>query len=419
MTDTLVEKYRPEKLSDVKGNPTAIKAIKQWAEKWQKGETGKPLLLHGDPGTGKTSTAIALSKQFDWPLNHVNLSDSRRSDEILTIAEIAESKPVDDDYQLVLLDEVDNFDSRVNHDPLSRVLKNPQNPIICTANDSYSVPNWLSGKTHEHKFNLRKSSRRNHLEEIAESEGFELSQQDINKLAERPDLRSAINDMSFWAGSDVPPDVDTREWESNRFQAISKLLKCDSEWKDIMSPSDRAFTPPDAMFWAAENLSSQWRGLEAAVAYNALSQADMNIARAERTRNYRYWKYASAFLERLPDTRLTEPYMGYVNVDYPSWQHQYTSTANGDTAEATLFRKLKGEWGFSFAGSFNEFRQDIIPILKSLDGDRKKEIALNYDLTDSEMSVLGLDGSQFDEWAVPEKPQKSEWKPETNSATDW
>ena len=420
MTRLLSERYRPQTLSEIKGNGKAVKEIKQWAEKWQEGERQNPLLLHGEPGTGKTSTAMALSNDFGWPLAQFNASDTRRSDEIARIARQIQVQPPTADYQLVLLDEVDNLYGRADAEPLKAVLRNPTNPILCTANEHWNVPDWLTRYAKKKKFNLQKRSRRNHIKEIVEKEGFDLDKQDIDKLAGRPDLRSAINDLQMWADADIPPDTDGRDWDTNRFAAIRMLLQCDSRWKDVMSPSDGAFTPPEAIQWAAENVSSQWRGLEAAVAYNALSYADVCCGMAEQSQDYRFWKYATAHLEKVPDTRLTEPYMGYINIDHPTWYGSKKASPKSDTPEARLYRKLKGDWGFRFAGSYYEFRNDILPTLQDMSDDEKKELALDYDLDTEEMSVLGITKAEFDDWAIPGEPKEGEgYVPPTNSVTDW
>ncbi|KEP65206.1 UNVERIFIED_CONTAM: replication factor C, subunit 5, putative [Hammondia hammondi] len=55
-----VEKYRPERLSDVLAHDDIIRTIRHYVNKGQLPH----LLFHGPPGTGKTSTILAVAKEF-------------------------------------------------------------------------------------------------------------------------------------------------------------------------------------------------------------------------------------------------------------------------------------------------------------------------------------------------------------------
>ncbi|PHJ23760.1 activator 1 36 [Cystoisospora suis] len=55
-----VEKYRPERLRDVLAHEDIIKTIRRYVDRGQLPH----LLFHGPPGTGKTSTILAVAKEF-------------------------------------------------------------------------------------------------------------------------------------------------------------------------------------------------------------------------------------------------------------------------------------------------------------------------------------------------------------------
>uniref|UniRef100_A0A8C9LPV8 Replication factor C subunit 5 n=1 Tax=Piliocolobus tephrosceles TaxID=591936 RepID=A0A8C9LPV8_9PRIM len=55
-----VEKYRPNVLSDIISHEQVIATIRKFVDK---GELPH-LLLHGPPGTGKTSTILAVCKNY-------------------------------------------------------------------------------------------------------------------------------------------------------------------------------------------------------------------------------------------------------------------------------------------------------------------------------------------------------------------
>jgi len=57
------EKYRPESLDEIVGNERAVTELKRWADAWNHGNPKKrAVILSGGPGTGKTSSALALAK---------------------------------------------------------------------------------------------------------------------------------------------------------------------------------------------------------------------------------------------------------------------------------------------------------------------------------------------------------------------
>ncbi len=72
------EKYRPTLLQEVLGNGKAISELREWAEAWERGKpVTRAAILYGPAGTGKTSAALALSREMDWDEVEMNASDVR------------------------------------------------------------------------------------------------------------------------------------------------------------------------------------------------------------------------------------------------------------------------------------------------------------------------------------------------------
>lgn len=414
--ESWVEKWRPDNFSEIQGNNKDVKAIKQWAENWSEGDS--PQLLSGPPGTGKTSTAQVTASHMGWPITEVNASSSRTSDDILDIAAAMSTSPVDADQHLVLLDEIDSLDSAANLSPLKKALSDPHSPIVLTANDSYSVPKTLKRECTEREFSLQKRSRKAKLKDIRDAENVDISNQDLGKLSTRPDLRSAINDLQMYAShEDAEVGWDERSWSQGEFDAIDNIL-------DGEGYVNFDATPADFIWWLDENwradaseLGKNVRGLEAVVVYDCLSRADKFLERAEK-QDYRFWSVANALLKATQEARLSKPYEGWVQQDFPSYFRWSTDKHTDGSPEANLYQRLSevDKNNFALSGNYTYFKQILLPLLKDLPEEDREEIAFNAGCEDEELKALGLEPDSIEE------KRATNWvegQGETNSALKW
>ncbi len=389
MSESFTTRFRPKSLSDIKGHPTAIKKIKKWAKNWTEGD--KALLLHGPAGTGKTSTAEALANDMEWEIEEVNASSVRRKDDIKHLVQSIRGKS--DEPILFLIDECDSMDGR-SLTPLKKILNDPPNPIIFTANEKWQVPNSIENNTTNHKFNLQKRSIKPVIRDIAEKEGIDISKQEIGKLATRQGLRDAINDLQEYAESDGSVDWDDREQDIGNFKAVDNILR-GKKYSGEM-------TPPDLVDWLDENIYEDMDGVEAMRAFQCLSEADKFVQRANDTQNYSWWKYAGSIAEEVANVRLTEPY-DWINKSYPQSRRNKPPKSTYDNPEATLYREIKNSEGYSGSFSFQEFRKDILPILKEQSKDEKMNMVLSYSLSSDAMKGLDITRTQYENWLSEEK----------------
>ena len=163
------EKYRPKSLDEVVGNERAIVDLRDWASSWDNGIPKKrAVILAGKPGTGKTSSAIALANDFGWTVIELNTSDARNAEKIRHVATFGSINETFTDEgrfisshvggrKLIILDEADNLyesstSSKINENDFSDkggkkaiidTIKQTKQPIILIVNDYY---NLIKGK---------------------------------------------------------------------------------------------------------------------------------------------------------------------------------------------------------------------------------------------------------------------------------
>ncbi|MDA4132775.1 MAG: AAA family ATPase, partial [Thaumarchaeota archaeon] len=132
-----VEKYRPKKMEEMIGNEDCRVAASVWLKKWKPG--AKALLLMGPPGTGKTTLANLLAKQFRMNIVELNASDTRTKDKLeKKIGEAILTVSLFGERSLIFLDEVDGLLGRSDYggvEFIKEAVKVTQNPIIMAAND--------------------------------------------------------------------------------------------------------------------------------------------------------------------------------------------------------------------------------------------------------------------------------------------
>ncbi|GAW82453.1 replication factor C3 [Plasmodium gonderi] len=199
-----VEKYRPNVLNDIISHEQVISTIQKFVEK---GELPH-LLLHGPPGTGKTSTILAVCKELYGESRssfvlELNASDDRGisvvRDQIKTFAESKNHYNTCEktSLKLIILDEADHMTFPAQN-AMRRIMENyAKNVRFCLlCNYVNKITPAIQSRCTSFRFSpLKKENMINKALDIANSEKVDLTKDGLESLIRvgRGDMRRILN----------------------------------------------------------------------------------------------------------------------------------------------------------------------------------------------------------------------------------
>jgi len=188
-----VEKYRPDNLEGYIGNEVFINDLKQWIK-----EANIPnLLLHGSPGTGKTTAAKLIVKNIQCDSLYLNCSDENGIDTIRdTVKQFASSasfKPL----KVVILDEADFLTINAQaalRNIIDTFIGKTRFIFTCNYVDRIIEPLQSRLASYELKtLDMKQIAR--HLQKILDTEYIKYELKDLATIIKKtyPDIRKALN----------------------------------------------------------------------------------------------------------------------------------------------------------------------------------------------------------------------------------
>jgi replication factor C large subunit len=408
------EAYRPDKLDEVVGNPTAISELKRWAQSWSRGKPDKKaVILQGDPGVGKTSAALALAREMGWTAVEMNASDSRTAgaiQKVATLGSVLQTFSPTGEFlradeggrKLIILDEADNLFGREDKGGIGAIvslIQETKQPVVLIANDYYALTRRSSSLRRlcrTIKFQrINRAAMKSLLRSVASKEGVDPADDVLEFVVERSegDLRAALNDLEAIAVgrkeilAEATRAVGTRDREGTIFAALGEIFHSGDGRRVREAVNALDESPEDLILWIDHNVPYEYpTDADRARAYDRLSRADIFLGRVRRRQHYGLWSFAREMMS-LGVATAREGRARGGELQFPQYLIQMSRSRGARTARNSLALKIGKHLHVSRALVLN----DLLPTFKALFmGDEELRIQLTaaLGLEDKEVAFL-------------------------------
>lgn len=341
-------KYAPRSAGEVIGNSDSVSLARTWAIDWGRGVKGKPLLLYGPPGVGKTCLAHAIASEMEWELLETNASNLRTKAEVARVVGAASSMAgLFGGLKLVLIDEVDGLQSadRGGASAVLEILQNSAQPIILTANDLYdkSLATIRFNCTQVEFRKINSRSILKFLKNVATQEKLPASDALLETISTNSngDLRSALNDLQASTNSKDSSPAGARDREKNIFNALRTLFKT-TDYEEARATSFDLDVDHN-MFkkWIEENIPLEYDDAgEVAQAFDCLSRADVFDGRIMNRQYWGFLRYSNDLMTAGVATSKKQPYHKFVKYEFPKIIRTLSAAKAKNAAMKKIFSKI-------------------------------------------------------------------------------
>ncbi|GIU68285.1 MAG: replication protein C [Candidatus Pacearchaeota archaeon] len=382
-----IEKYRPKKISEIRGQNQAIDKIKVFLKNFP---NKRAAILYGPPGTGKTSIVYALANELNSEILELNASDLRSEERLISVLKPAiEQKSLTKESKIILIDEVDGI-SKEDENCISQIIKicgSSFYPIFLTANDIWdrkfveirNVADIVPFKEIDYK------TAKEFLVDILKKEKKFLDNDIITNIVikSKGDLRAAINDLQVAAILEEPSKflIHERNKEIDIFSALRIILKGKPQL-EFLRLFDSVDKNLDEIFlWIEENIPLEYKDKELLRAYEILSRVDIFRRRINRQQYWRFLVYQNDLLSYGISSAKESEKFGFTSYKKPTRVLKMWLNNQKTEIKKSIIQKYARYIHVSEKKAMQEF-----PIIKKIL--LKQEIQKELGLTEGEIAYL-------------------------------
>jgi len=383
---SFVEKYRPSKYADLIAQETAIMEIQKFLKEFPK---KRAILLHGVPGTGKTSLAITAAKENNLEIFELNASDLRnraKLEEILKPA--SQQQSLFKKGKILLMDEIDGVTGTDigGVSELIRIIQQTSHPLILTGNDVWqSKFSQLRPKCKLVELKpLKIDAITKILESVSGKEGINENEHYLKQIAikSQGDVRAALNDLQFHSadkGTDLEY-LETRHQEQSIFNILKRIFQEKESFLDLFD--NTSLSLDEILLWIEENIPREYQNEELAKAFFALSNADKFRGRIYRQQFWRFLIYQNIFQSAGISYAKKTPKTGFTKYERPTRILKIWLNKQKTTKKKTIVQKYAKYAHCSIKRASRDFTM-IKTILQ-----KNPEIQKKLKLNEEEMDFL-------------------------------